>query len=137
MYSLPLISKKKGLALKLNLFTSGVPETIRTSGPQIRNLLLYPTELRGQVGIIYIKESLNATIIIHYHLKYQELSEFEQRENLVFGKPVTSMKKFQFGHKAAFDEFSAHNINHIDNCLHGSSRSQQVVGNNNPLSLQN
>ena len=25
----------------------GVPERIRTSGPQIRNLMLYPAELRG------------------------------------------------------------------------------------------
>ena len=27
---------------------SGVPERIRTSGPQIRNLMLYPAELRGR-----------------------------------------------------------------------------------------
>ena len=26
----------------------GVPERIRTSGPQIRNLMLYPAELRGR-----------------------------------------------------------------------------------------
>lgn len=27
---------------------TGDPERIRTSGPQIRNLVLYPTELRGR-----------------------------------------------------------------------------------------
>ena len=33
------------------LFRSGVPERIRTSGPQIRNLMLYPAELRGPAAI--------------------------------------------------------------------------------------
>lgn len=32
---------------------SGVPDTIRTCGPQIRNLMLYPAELRGQDEILY------------------------------------------------------------------------------------
>ncbi len=27
---------------------TGVPDRIRTCGPQIRNLVLYPTELRGR-----------------------------------------------------------------------------------------
>ncbi len=30
------------------LLKAGVPDRIRTCGPQIRNLVLYPAELRGR-----------------------------------------------------------------------------------------
>ncbi len=31
----------------------GAPDWIRTSGPQIRNLMLYPTELRVQLELLF------------------------------------------------------------------------------------
>ena len=36
---------------KDDLSKYGAPERIRTSGPQIRNLVLYPTELRAHNGL--------------------------------------------------------------------------------------
>ena len=32
---------------------TGVPGAIRTHGPKIRNLVLYPAELRGHTSVIY------------------------------------------------------------------------------------
>ncbi len=40
----------------------GDPETIRTSGLQIRNLPLYPAELRGQSRVQCRRRSSGATI---------------------------------------------------------------------------
>ena len=49
------------LAMALLVSFSGDPDRIRTCGPQIRNLMLYPAELRGQpaVGIRKAAPAIN------------------------------------------------------------------------------
>ncbi len=39
-------------------YSSGVPETIRTSGPFLRREVLYPAELRGQNRLSFIYQPL-------------------------------------------------------------------------------
>ena len=48
-------TNKKGIPVGIPLFIIGVPDTIRTCGPQIRNLMLYPAELRGREANLYTK----------------------------------------------------------------------------------
>jgi hypothetical protein len=50
------IKKQKPCNLKDCTVFLGVPEWIRTTGPQFRKLLLYPTELRKQT--IYLNNDI-------------------------------------------------------------------------------
>jgi hypothetical protein len=52
-------AEKKGPAtITEPLYCTGVPETIRTSGPFLRREVLYPAELRGQKRSIFIYQVL-------------------------------------------------------------------------------
>ena len=62
--------------LWVGYFSNGAPDRIRTCGPQIRNLMLYPTELRARL----INEAPYLTRAQHF-LK----PNFESPTNVPFG----------------------------------------------------